>query len=81
MCVRLLQFWAQAGAQLAAISNGCRETTALHASPAITQDREDLAAASHKYPRYPELIVNALRTGSVSSVMFGRVENSQILAS
>ena len=64
----LLQFGAQAGAQPADISNDCRETTAVY-------------AARHKYPQYPQLVVNPLHTGSVSSVMFGRVQNSLILVS
>lgn len=76
----LLQFGAQAGAQPADISNDCRETTAVHAFT-ITHGREDLAAARHKYPQYPQLVVNPLHTGSVSSVMFGRVQNSLILVS
>lgn len=79
VCLCLLQGWAQARAWHATISHVCRETIALHTSPVVTQDWKDLAVASHRYSECPQLSVNALHTGSVSSVMFGKVAKSQVL--
>lgn len=46
----LLQFGAQARAQLAAIANGYRERTGLLTSPIFTQDWKDSAVVSLNTP-------------------------------
>lgn len=79
VCLYLLQDWAQARAQLAAVSSGRWESAALHISPTTTQGWRDLSIASHKSPECPQLSVNALQTGSVSSAIFGKMGKSRVL--
>lgn len=79
VCLYLLQGWAQARAQLAAVSSGRWELAVLHISPTTTQGWRDFSVVSHKSPECPQISVNALHTGSVSSVIFGKVGKSRVL--
>lgn len=78
VCLYVLPDWAQARTQLAAVSSGRWESAALHISPTTTQGWRDFSVASHKSPECPQLSVNALHTGSVSSVIFGKVGKSRV---